>query len=230
MIKAVLTDIEGTTTPISFVKDVLFPYSYENLESFLKNNLQDPQVQKIVEDVKKEINKDEATLDEVIETLKRWIVEDKKITPLKELQGLIWEEGYKSGKLQGFVYPDAYKKLKEWYDFGLKIYIYSSGSVKAQKLLFSNTNYGNLNYLFSGYFDTNIGNKKDKNSYKKIADEIGLKPNEILFLSDNPDEILAAASIGYKVVRLARPMDAKHINNFPYKQVESFDEIDLSEI
>jgi enolase-phosphatase E1 len=230
MIKVVLTDIEGTTTPISFVKDVLFPYSYEKIEEFVKNNLQNPQVQKIIEDVKKEINKSDASLEEVIENLKNWIVEDKKITPLKELQGLIWEEGYKSGKLQGFVYPDAYNKLKEWFDSGIKIFIYSSGSVKAQKLLFSNTNYGDLNYLFSGYFDTNIGNKKDKQSYVKIAKEIGFSPSEILFLSDNPDEIIAAASAGYNVIRLVRPLDAEYIDNFPYKQVESFDEIEIGRV
>ncbi|PMP64076.1 MAG: acireductone synthase [Sulfurihydrogenibium sp.] len=226
MVKAVLTDIEGTTTPISFVKDVLFPYSYEKIEEFILKNKENPQILSILEEVKKIEGKD-LSLEEVIGTLKRWIEEDRKITPLKEIQGLIWEEGYKSGKLKGFVYPDAYQKLKEWFEKGIKLYVYSSGSVKAQKLLFSNTNFGDLNYLFSGYFDTNIGNKKEKDSYVKIANHIGLEPREVLFLSDNPEEIVAAASAGMNVVRLVRPSDAEHIKDFPYSQVESFNEIKI---
>lgn len=227
MVKAVLTDIEGTITPISFVKDVLFPYSYENIQDFILKNKDNPLIVKILEDVKKVEGK-ELSLEEIIQTLKRWIEEDRKITPLKEIQGLIWEEGYKSGKLKGYVYPDAYEKLKQWYENAVKLYVYSSGSVKAQKLLFSNTNFGDLNYLFSGYFDTNIGNKKEPISYTKIAQSIGLNPDEILFLSDNPDEIMAAAKAGMKVVRLVRPKDAEYIKDFPYPQVESFHQIDLT--
>ncbi|MDM7274042.1 acireductone synthase [Sulfurihydrogenibium azorense] len=227
MVKAVLTDIEGTITPISFVKDVLFPYSYENIQDFILKNKDNPLIIKILEDVKKVEGK-ELSLEEIIQTLKRWIEEDRKITPLKEIQGLIWEEGYKSGKLKGYVYPDAYEKLKHWYENAVKLYVYSSGSVKAQKLLFSNTNFGDLNYLFSGYFDTNIGNKKEPISYTKITQSIGLNPDEILFLSDNPDEIMAAAKAGMKVVRLVRPKDAEYIKDFPYPQVESFNQIDLT--
>ncbi len=229
MIKAIITDIEGTITPISFVKDVLFPYSNQKIESFIKENLNNPEVLKILKDIKNIENK-ELTLDEIISTLKKWIEEDKKITPLKEIQGLIWEEGYKTGQLEGYIYPDAYKNLKLWFDNGLKIYVYSSGSVKAQKLLFSNTNYGDINYLFSGYFDTNIGNKKNKESYLKIAKEINISPENIIFLSDNPDEVIAAAQSGMKVIRLVRPNDAQYIDNFPYLQVESFDEIDLEKV
>jgi enolase-phosphatase E1 len=226
MVKAILTDIEGTTTPISFVKDVLFPYSYQKMEEFILENKDNPKISKILDEVKKIEGKD-LSLEELINTLKKWIEEDRKITPLKEIQGIIWEEGYKSGKLQGYVYPDAYEKLKEWFDSGVKIYVYSSGSVKAQKLLFSNTNYGDLNYIFSGYFDTNIGNKKEKESYEKIAKEIGINPNEVLFLSDNPEEIIAASSTGMKVIRLVRQNDTEYIQDFPYPQVESFKHINL---
>ncbi len=226
MVKAILTDIEGTTTPISFVKDVLFPYSYQKMEEFILENKDNPKISKILDEVKKIEGKD-LSLEELINTLKKWIEEDRKITPLKEIQGIIWEEGYKSGKLQGYVYPDAYEKLKEWFDSGVKIYVYSSGSVKAQKLLFSNTNYGDLNYIFSGYFDTNIGNKKEKESYEKIAKEIGINPNEVLFLSDNPEEIIAASSTGMKVIRLVRQNDTEYIEDFPYPQVESFKHINL---
>ncbi len=221
MIKAVLTDIEGTTSSISFVKDVLFPYSKKKLSEFVREHSQDPEVRRILEEVQK------IEPGDPVDTLIKWIDEDRKVTPLKELQGLIWEEGYRSGELKGHIYEDAYRKLKEWHERGIPIYVYSSGSVKAQKLLFGHTQFGDINYIFSGYFDTRIGNKKDPESYRKIAEEVGLKPEEILFLSDNPDEIRAAAEAGMKVIRFAREGENEIIENFPYPQVRSFDEITL---
>ncbi len=221
MIKAVLTDIEGTTSSISFVKDVLFPYSKKKLGEFVEKYSEDPQVKRILEEVQKMEPGDP------VDTLLKWIDEDRKVTPLKELQGLIWEEGYRSGELKGHIYEDAYRKLKEWHERGIPIYVYSSGSMKAQKLLFGHTQYGDINYIFSGYFDTRIGNKKDPESYGRIVQEIGLKPEEILFLSDNPDEIRAAAEAGMKVIRFAREGENEIIENFPYPQVRSFDEISL---
>ena len=221
MIKAVLTDIEGTTSSISFVKDVLFPYSKKKLREFVKERSEDPDIKRILEEVRK------IEPGDPVDTLLRWIDEDRKATPLKEIQGLIWEEGYKSGELKGHIYEDAYRKLKEWHGRGIPIYVYSSGSVKAQKLLFGHTRYGDINYLFSGYFDTKIGNKKDPESYRMIARGIGLKPEEILFLSDNPDEIKAAAEAGMKVIRFAREGENEIIEDFPYPQVRSFEEVTL---
>ncbi len=221
MIKAILTDIEGTTSSISFVKEVLFPYSKRKLRDFVKEHSEDLEVRRILEEVQK------IEPGDPVDTLIRWIEEDKKITPLKELQGLIWEEGYKSGELKGHIYEDAYRKLKEWHGRGIPIYVYSSGSVKAQKLLFGHTQYGDLNYLFSGYFDTRIGSKKDPESYRSIAEEIGLRPEEILFLSDNPDEIRASAEAGMKVIRFARKGENEIIEDFPYPQVRSFEELPL---
>ncbi len=226
MIKAVVTDIEGTTSSISFVKDVLFPYAYEKMEEFIKQNKNNPEIKKILKDVEN-IEGRKLTTDEIIEILKRWIKEDKKITSLKEIQGLIWEEGYKQGELQGHIYDDSYRKLKEWKEKNLPIYVYSSGSVKAQKLLFSNTKFGDINYLFSGYFDTKIGGKKEANSYKKIASEIGLNPEEILFLSDNPEEIEAASKSGMEVIRFAREGEFELIPDYPFKQVRNFNEIEI---
>lgn len=221
MIKAVLTDIEGTTSSLSFVKEVLFPYSKNKLRDFVQRHSDDPQVKRILREVQ------EIEPGDPVETLLRWVDEDRKITPLKELQGLIWEEGYRSGELKGHIYEDAYEKLKEWHGRGIPIYVYSSGSVKAQKLLFGHTEYGDLNYLFSGYFDTKIGNKKEPESYRRIARELGLKPGEILFLSDNPEEIKAAAKAGMKVVRFARDGENEPIENFPFPQVRSFYEVAL---
>ncbi|WP_457599886.1 acireductone synthase [Hydrogenivirga sp.] len=221
MIKAVLTDIEGTTSSLSFVKDVLFPYSKNKLRDFVRKHSNDPQVKRILREVQ------EIEPGDPVETLLRWIEEDRKLTPLKELQGLIWEEGYKSGELKGHIYEDAYRKLKEWHERGVPIYVYSSGSVRAQRLLFGHTEYGDLNYLFSGYFDTKIGNKKEPQSYRRIAMEIGLKPDEILFLSDNPEEIKAAAEAGMRVVRFAREGENEPIEDFPFPQVRSFYEVTL---
>ena len=223
MIKAILTDIEGTVSSISFVKDVLFPYSKERIDTFIKENKDNAEVQRILDEVRKIEGKD-LTVEEIIETLKKWIDEDRKIAPLKDIQGLIWKEGFETGKLKADLYEDAYRKLKEWKE-KYPIYVYSSGSVQAQKLFFSHTNYGNILNWFSGHFDTKIGNKKESDSYKKIAKEIGLKPEEILFLSDNPDEIIASAKAGMKAIRVVRPNDAEYIEDFPYKQVKTFDEI-----
>ncbi len=224
MVKAVLTDIEGTTSSISFVKDVLFPYAKERLPSFLRENAEE------VKEILKEVEAIEGkplSLEGAIDTLLRWIDEDKKATPLKELQGLIWEEGYAKGELKGHVYEDAYRKLKELHQRGIPIYVYSSGSVKAQILLFSNTNYGDLTHLFSGYFDTKVGNKKDSTSYEKISERIGVNPENILFLSDSPEEIEAAASVGMQVIRFAREGENELIEGFPFQQVKSFEEITI---
>jgi len=223
MIKAILTDIEGTVSSISFVKDVLFPYSKEKITGFVKENKNNPEVQRILDEVRKIEGKD-LTDEEVIEVLKRWIDEDRKIAPLKDIQGLIWKEGFETGELKAPLYEDAYIKLKEWKE-KYPIYVYSSGSIQAQKLFFSHTNYGNILDWFSGHFDTKIGNKKESESYKKIAKEIGLNPEEILFLSDNPDEITASASAGMRAIRIVRPDDAEYIEDFPYKQIKNFDEI-----
>ena len=226
MIKAILIDIEGTVSPISFVKDVLFPYSEEKMEKFIKENKDKPEVKNILQQVQ-EIEEKDMDIDEIIQTLKRWIKEDRKIAPLKDIQGFIWKEGFESGQIKAPLYEDAYRKMKEWKDKGYKLYIYSSGSVQAQKLFFSHTDKGDILDWFSGHFDTKIGNKKETESYRKIAQEIGLKPEEILFLSDNPDEIKAAAQAGMKVYRLVRPQDAEYIENFEYPQIKSFDEVQL---
>ena len=219
-VKAILTDIEGTISDISFVKDVLFPYSYERIDDFVKKHWEE------IEDIRKETEEiagKKLSKDEFIKIMKTWIKEDKKITPLKELQGMIWEEGFKKGELVSHIYEDALKKLKEWKDKGIPVYVYSSGSVKAQKLFFSHTTYGDISYLFSGHFDTKIGNKKNPESYRKISDKLGLKTSEILFLSDSKEEIEAADRAGMKVIMVMR--NGKQL--LPYPVISSFDEIKI---
>ncbi len=219
-VKAILTDIEGTISDISFVKDVLFPYSYERIDDFVKKHWEE------IEDIRKETEEiagKKLSKDEFIKIMKTWIKEDKKITPLKELQGMIWEEGFKKGDLVSHIYEDALKKLKEWKDKGIPVYVYSSGSVKAQKLFFSHTTYGDISYLFSGHFDTRIGNKKEPESYQKISKRLGLKTSEILFLSDSKEEIEAADRTGMKVIMVMR--NGKQ--PLPYPVIKSFDEIEI---
>ncbi|RUM49231.1 MAG: acireductone synthase, partial [Hydrogenothermus sp.] len=168
--------------------------------------------------------KNKHKLDTFLSTLLVLCMHLHTMVPLKDIQGLIWKEGFETGELKAPLYEDAYIKLKEWKE-KYPIYVYSSGSIQAQKLFFSHTNYGNILDWFSGHFDTKIGNKKESESYKKIAKEIGLNPEEILFLSDNPDEITASASAGMRAIRIVRPDDAEYIEDFPYKQIKNFDEI-----
>ncbi|WP_425531759.1 acireductone synthase [Hydrogenobacter thermophilus] len=207
MISAILTDIEGTTSSISFVKDVLFPYSRRKLRDFLRDHTQDREVQAILEELFKKVGK-RLSIEETAELLTQWIDQDKKEPILKDLQGLIWEEGYRKGELIGHIYQDAYQKLKEWHQKGIKLYVFSSGSVKAQRLLFSHTPYGDITYLFSGYFDAKIGSKKSSESYLKIAKAVSLKPEQMLFLSDVEEELNAAKSAGMHTIRLVRDGEA----------------------
>jgi enolase-phosphatase E1 len=224
MIKAILTDIEGTTSSLSFVKDVLFPYARERMAEFVRQHAQEAVVRKELEEVRRLSGKNLSD-PEVIEQLIRWIDEDKKITPLKSLQGMIWEDGYKKGAFKGHMYEDAVRNLKQWQQAGVRLYVFSSGSVQAQKLLFAHTEYGDLTPLFSGYFDTTIGNKREADSYRKIAEAIGAPPGDILFLSDIREELDAARAAGMQVTWLVR--DGVPDPGATHRQVRNFDEIRL---
>jgi enolase-phosphatase E1 len=203
MIKAIVTDIEGTTTSLSFVKDVLFPYARTHLPDFVRKNQNDPQIKQLLDDTCNEAGI-KPGIENAISQLIRWIEQDKKITPLKALQGLIWEAGYRQGDFKGHVYQDAIDNLKSWKSEGIFLYIYSSGSVLAQKLLFEHTESGDLTPLFSGFFDTQIGGKKEADSYRNIAEAIGYPAETILFLSDIKEELDAAKSANFLTVWLTR--------------------------
>ena len=203
MIQAILTDIEGTTSSLSFVKDVLFPYSRTHMAGFVRARAHEPAVRAQLDEVSRLAGR-ALTLDEAIAQLIAWIDADKKITPLKALQGLIWEAGYKQGDYQGHVYEDAVRQLRAWKQRGLKLCVFSSGSILAQKLLFGHTAWGDLTPLFSDYFDTTIGNKRDPAAYHAIAGKIGLPPVDILFLSDIREELDAARAAGMRTIQVLR--------------------------
>lgn len=227
MIKAIVTDIEGTTSSLSFVKDVLFPYARSHLADFVRSHAQESAIKSLLEEVCQVIG-EQLDTEQIIIQLINWMDEDKKITPLKSLQGLIWEAGYQQGDFMGHIYSDAAEQLKKWHLQGLALYVYSSGSVYAQKLLFAHTEFGDLTPLFSGYFDTHIGAKKDVPSYQYIAEHIGLPANQLLFLSDISEELNAAKAAGFATIQLMR--DGVFNNQTNHPQVASFAEIESVEI
>jgi enolase-phosphatase E1 len=226
MIKAIVTDIEGTTSSLSFVKEVLFPYARANLADYVYRHAHEPQVKMLLEESCQEIGGKPDT-GQLITQLIQWIDEDKKVTPLKSLQGLIWEAGYQQGDFKGHVYQDAVENLKAWKVKGLDLYIYSSGSVYAQKLLFAHTEYGDLTPLFSGYFDTHTGGKKEQESYCKIAEQIDIPAYQILFLSDIKEELDAARSAGFKTIWLIR--DSVPDSSAEHQQVSNFNQISMKD-
>ncbi len=223
MIRAVLTDIEGTTTSISFVVDVLFPYARKHITRYIQEHADDPEVRILLDEVVS-IGKIENNLDAISQQLIQWIDEDKKITPLKALQGMIWKAGYETGDFKGHVYADVAPTLRKWHEQGIKLYVFSSGSVAAQKLIFGYSEAGDLTPLFSGYFDTRIGNKRESNAYKNIINEIDVEAKDILFLSDIEEELNAAKKSGINTLQLTREgMTASTMHT----TVKSFNEIKL---
>ncbi|MBG1260712.1 acireductone synthase [Nostoc commune] len=223
-LKIILTDIEGTTTDISFVHEVLFPYSAKHLSDWVRNHLELPIIQDILQQVREISGQSNLDVESCLSQLIIWHAEDRKITPLKTLQGLIWQEGYNSGELKAHVYPDAAECLQHWYAAGLTLAVYSSGSIDAQKLLFKNTLMGDLTPLFSMYFDTTTGSKIESQSYLTIADELLVLPQEILFLSDSSKELAAASAANLNICGLNRQMTAV-AHNFMY--VKNFLQIPL---
>lgn len=193
MILSIITDIEGTTTPISFVHRILFPYARARLENFITSHPDEPAVSEVPEPK--------------LQTLQEWMDRDEKITALKTIQGEIWRRGYESGDLKGEIYPDVPAALRRWARAGLRLFVYSSGSVPAQKLLFGHTPAGDLTSLFQAYFDTRVGAKREAASYNAIARAIGGAPAEALFLSDVEAELDAAQQAGLLTCQLVRPED-----------------------
>jgi enolase-phosphatase E1 len=198
----ILTDIEGTTTAIAFVKDTLFPFAAAALDGFLDAQGQDPAVAAILDQVRAE-----APGEDPRAALRRWMAQDAKVTPLKALQGLIWQAGYADGRLRGHLWPDVAPCLRAWAAAGIALAVYSSGSVGAQRLLFGHSVAGDLTGLFAGFFDTTMGGKREAAAYAAIAAALGTAPGDILFLSDVAEELDAAAAAGLRTCQLVRAAD-----------------------
>ena len=206
-IKLILTDIEGTTTSIAFVHDVLFPYFLNNI-NLLSNHLSNPEVQNAFEQTKVIAAQEGIILhdsDTIISQLEEWALEDRKVTPLKNLQGILWKTAYESGTITGHIYSDVVPALTHWKSLGIDLAIFSSGSIAAQRLLFGYSDFGDLNPYFLHNFDTTTGGKKETTTYTKIAAMLALKPEEILFLSDIVEELEAASEAGLETQQLIRP-------------------------
>ncbi|KAF8463617.1 HAD-like domain-containing protein [Kalaharituber pfeilii] len=212
-VRGVLLDIgEGTVCSISFVRDVLFPYALNALPAFLEANWDSPDFVPYKDAFPQSAQQSPAALEAYVRDLTE---KDVKVACLKDLQGLLWRAGYENGSVKAPIYPDVFPAIKSWTDEkGLKVMIYSSGSVAAQKLLFRHTNIpeledGDMTTYLSGYFDTvNAGMKQDPDSYRKIAQETGIIPQEWLFLSDNVKEIEAAKAAGMASMVVVRPGNA----------------------
>ncbi len=227
--RVVLTDIEGTTSSISFVKDVLFPFARRALPAFVKVRGHEPAVRKWLDMVATELGGmcQDAMIAEVMQG---WIDEDRKHTALKALQGMIWADGYRNGDFTAHIYPDAAQALQRWHAEGIPLYVYSSGSVPAQRLFFGHSDAGDLTGLFSGWFDTEIGGKRDFRSYDRIASELHVPAAHVLFLSDVVAELDAAREAGMDTVLIDRledypePRDTEAANG--HRRLESFEGID----
>lgn len=225
MIRAIVTDIEGTTTDIRFVHQVLFPYARARLADFITRHGQDLEVLQALDALREEINQPQAEIVDLVDQLYVYMDKDEKSPALKTLQGIIWRTGYTEGDFRGHVYPDVVPQLAQWQQQGIKLYVYSSGSVDAQKLLFGYSEEGDLLPLFTDYFDTRVGAKREVTSYQAIAEQLLLPAQDLLFLSDIRQELDAAREAGWQTVQLIRD-EPDEVSD--HRQVNRFDRIELN--
>lgn len=241
--RCIVLDIEGTTTPISFVTDVLFPYARDNVRKHLELTYDTEKTQDDIVLLRAQVQEDlennvveavpipsdgdrEEVIAALVANVKAMIKADRKITSLKQLQGHIWQTGFQNKEIETVVYDDVPEALEKWQALGLKVYIYSSGSRLAQRLLFGNTNYGDLRKYLCGFFDTTIGNKKQTKSYVEITESLGVDdPSEILFVTDVYQEATAAKAAGLEVTISVRPGNGPLPENHGFRTVNSFSEI-----
>lgn len=217
--RAVVLDIEGTISPIRFVRDVLFAYSRAHLSRFVAAHRDDPVVARLLADASARVDGGDP-----VAALEGWQARDEKVPPLKTLQGLIWDEGYRSGAFRSPIFADALTAIRGWQAAGVPLYVYSSGSVQAQKQFFEFNEAGDLGALFAGHYDTGIGSKIERASYARLATEIGIAPSRLVFFSDNPAELEAAREAGFQVVHVIKD-DAAPAPAFP--EIGDFGEVEV---
>jgi enolase-phosphatase E1 len=229
--EVILLDIEGTTTPVDYVFGVLFPYALKHTSAFLQQNSADLNVQADLRLLRQEYERDRATgislcdwEQDPFPYIQFLINSDRKSTGLKSLQGKVWQQGYENGELRSQIFADVPNALASWQNLGKRIFIYSSGSVNAQKLIFCYSELGDLTEYLSGYFDTEIGGKRESNSYAKIAQSLDLPATQILFISDVVAELTAAAQTGMQGIFSLRP--GNHSNDSQgFEIITSFDRL-----
>ena len=225
-VKAILTDIEGTTSSIDFVHNTLFPYAREHLPAFVRAHADEPAVAEQLLAVAAELGEAHLSVEEALAHLLEWIDEDRKLTPLKALQGMLWAQGYAAGDYTGHIYADAADYLRRWQAQGLRLAVYSSGSVQAQQLLFAYSDAGDLSGLFAAFFDTALGGKREQDSYATIAKVMELPSEQVLFLSDIPAELRAAQAAGMQVLGLARHGLPMSVEAAAFEWCRSFADVD----
>jgi len=239
-IRLVLLDIEGTTTPIAFVHETLFPFARAHLADWCRASSGSPEYREVADRLAVEHSREEgasgtvpawrsdtpAALDESLRVYALWLMDrDRKSPGLKLLQGFIWEEGYQAGQLRGEVYADVPAALRDWRRQGLEIAIYSSGSELAQRRLFESTEYGDLTPLIAEFFDTSVGPKQTPSSYARIASELGQTPDKLLFVSDVTAELAAAIEAGYRAVLSLRPGNATQRDAERFEAIRTLGEL-----
>jgi enolase-phosphatase E1 len=235
--RGVLLDIEGTTSSVSFVFDVMFPFVLRELDAWVLKHWGSADVDRVCEQMARDAGfrssadwlpgTDAAARETMKAEVRQLMARDVKATGLKLLQGLIWESGFASGELQAEIFPDVLPALKRWTAAGLDVRIYSSGSVHAQHLFFGHTIEGNLLGYFQGHYDTQIGGKKESASYTAIAASFKLPPGEVLFVSDIVAELDAAAAAGMQTALAARPGNAPQGDSHQHLVITSFAELDI---
>ncbi len=237
MTAAIILDIEGTTTSISFVYDVLFPYARQHCQDYLVAHWSSASLQNVVDQIRSDAAADFAaglsvttipdscTIEEVVRSVHSQMDLDRKNRGLKALQGSIWVAGYESGEVKGHLFSDVLPALKRWKQAGIPVYIYSSGSVAAQKLLFGYSEVGNLLPYFSGHFDTEIGGKREAASYTNIASALSFEPKDLIFATDNLQEADAAKEAGMNVVVMDRPGNPA-LGAHGHRVLTNFDSLD----
>ena len=232
--KVILLDIEGTTTPIDFVHKTLFPYAKNKIGEYVAENFE--KIETEIAQLKTEYKKDfsdqiygrdfTAEKPETISEYLKFLIEaDRKSTPLKSIQGKIWQAGYESGELESVIFEDVPRAFEKWNAEGKRVAIYSSGSVLAQKLIFKYSNFGDLTKYISDYFDTNTGQKRETESYVKIAHALNHPPKRLAFISDISAELDAAKTAGYETFLAIREGNAPVKNQTKHRAIHSFDEI-----
>lgn len=229
-VDAVVLDIEGTTSATGFVVDVLYPYSRSRFGALLSERSTDPDVVRAVSQVRDLLGEPDADAVRVEKALHEWLDEDVKATPLKTLQGLIWSEGFARGDLVSHFYDDVVPVLRRWHGDGVRLHVYSSGSVAAQRAWFASSPDGDLLPLVSGLYDTeNAGPKQKPDSYRRIAGSTGTEAGRLLFLSDRPGELDAARAAGWHAVGIRRPGEPYYEQGVgDHAQAGTFDEITIS--